>query len=142
MTTATAQQAGEAPPAHDQGTLLHRAITRVAQEFMGTAEGEPSRDIITFAIPGFPDHAPRDERRRVFEQVRAAVGQELDSILKDSPSVPELVSAVTEAMEKLRTAESGAGGVRGEAYESLTDIVDAVVYYNRPPLPAKTRAAA
>lgn len=142
MSTAPAPQAVEAPPVHDQSTLLHRAITRVSQEFLGTAEGEPSRQIITFAIPGFPDDAPKDDRRRVYEDVRAQVGSELETILAALPSVPELVAAVTEAMETLRAGASMAGGVRAEACAALTDSVDAVVYYNRPPKPARTRAAA
>lgn len=139
MSTAAADQAEQAPAVPDQTTLLHRAVTRISQEFLGTAEGEPSRQIITFAIPGFPEGAPEDARRRTYEQVRAVIGAELAAILEQLPSVPELVAAITEAMDRLRTSSTGLGADAREAYAALTDSVDAVVYYNRPPGPARPR---
>lgn len=137
MSAAAADQDEHTPAVPDQGTLLHRALTRVSREFLGTAEGEPSRQIITFAIPGFPDNAPRDDRRRTYEQVRSVIGAELAAILEQRPSVPELVAGVTDAMEKLRLESAGLGGDAGEAYTVLTDSVDAVVYYNRPAGPSR-----
>lgn len=135
-------QSEAAPVVPDQGTLLHLAVARVSQEFLGTAEGETPRCILTFAIAGFPEDAPRDGRREVFEQVRATVGRELAAILEALPSVDGLVASVTEAMERLRTEAAQTGGTAREACEALTDSVDAVVYYNRPPQPARDRTAA
>jgi hypothetical protein len=140
MSIQTDEAPETAPPAHAPETLLHRAIARAIEEFLGTAEGQPAQSIITFAIPGFSESELRAGGREDFDRASAEVAAELTTLLEGQLAEPDLVAAVTEAMERFRVKSFNELPESARAYNALADTVDATVYYNRgfrPPPPGR-----
>lgn len=135
--TDEAEAGVEASPVEE--TLLHRAIARVIEEFRGTAEGQPPRHVITFAVPGFSETELETAGRETFDRISAGVASELESLLERQLSEDELVVAVTETTEAFRVRSFGEEKDAARVYDALADTVDATVYYNRRfrPLPAR-----
>lgn len=120
--------AADAAPARQ--TLLHLALARAAEEFSGTAEGQPDRRVITFAVPGFSGIDLQDSDRKAFARISAEIGTELAAVVDRGLTEPELIAAAAGAAEMFRT-KSGTTPAEARMYEALADTVEVTVYYNR-----------
>ncbi|MBE4719507.1 hypothetical protein [Pseudarthrobacter sp. AB1] len=85
-----------------QDTILHRAICRVAEDFLGTAAAPAPSGIVTFAVRGFPPHEPPGPRRATFERLRAVVGHRITEILQEGLEEGRLAARLADATEEWR----------------------------------------
>lgn len=121
---------GTAGPSQD--TVLHRAIGRVAAEFLGSAAGQAPYGIVTFAVRGFSEADPQGPRRATFERISVEIGTGMNEVLAQELEEGRLAATLADLAEEYRAKALAASDHDSrEAYDALADTMDASVYYNR-----------